>query len=105
MDQLKSEIKEKERQCHTIETREAYSRQEISQKHKDALLKCDDLKDSLRTKENELKSLQEALELCKDKLQKAEVKIQAYDLSMRFSGQQLDGGKVEADMVPIRLNQ
>jgi cell division protein FtsB len=26
MDQLKSEIKDKERQCHTIETREAYAR-------------------------------------------------------------------------------
>ena len=32
MDQLKSEIKEKERMCHTIETREAYAKQELTQK-------------------------------------------------------------------------
>jgi hypothetical protein len=30
MDQLKSEIKDKERECHTIETREAYSKQEVT---------------------------------------------------------------------------
>ena len=35
MDQLKSEIKDKERQCHTIETREAYARQEINSKLKE----------------------------------------------------------------------
>lgn len=45
MDQLKSEIKDKERQCHTIETREAYARQEISSKLKDLQLKYDELVD------------------------------------------------------------
>ena len=37
MDQLKSEIKDKERHCHTIETTEAYARQETSQKYKDLI--------------------------------------------------------------------
>lgn len=55
MDQLKSEIKDKERQCHTIETREAYARQELSQKNKELQMKIDDMKDALLNKENELK--------------------------------------------------
>lgn len=55
MDQLKSEIKDKERQCHTIETREAYARQELSQKNKELQMKIDDMKDALLNKENDLK--------------------------------------------------
>lgn len=55
MDQLKSEIKDKERQCHTIETREAYARQELSQKNKELQMKTDDMKDALLNKENDLK--------------------------------------------------
>lgn len=35
LDQLKAEVKDKERQCHTIETREAYARQELNQKIKE----------------------------------------------------------------------
>jgi hypothetical protein len=55
MDQLKSEIKDKERQCHIIETREAYARQELSQKNKELQMKTDDMKDALLNKENDLK--------------------------------------------------
>jgi len=55
MDQLKAEIKDKERQCHTIETREAYARQELSQKNKDLQLKLDEKQDYLRDRERELK--------------------------------------------------
>lgn len=51
MDQLKSEIKDKERQCHTIETREAYARQEINTKLKDLQLKYDDIKEALGQKD------------------------------------------------------
>jgi len=35
LDQLKAEVKDKERQCHTIETREAYARQELNQRIKE----------------------------------------------------------------------
>jgi len=55
MDQLKSEIKDKERQCHTIETREAYARQELSQKNKDLQLKLDEKGDQYRDKERDFK--------------------------------------------------
>lgn len=55
MDQLKSEIKDKERQCHTIETREAYARQELSQKSKELQMKVDELKDQLLHKKGEIK--------------------------------------------------
>ena len=46
MDQLKSEIKDKERQCHTIENREAYARQELSMKNKDLQQKYEDQRDA-----------------------------------------------------------
>ena len=54
MDQLKSEIKDKERQCHTIETREAYARQEINSKLKDLQLKYDETTETLMNKDNEI---------------------------------------------------
>ena len=55
MDQLKSEIKDKERHCHTIETTEAYARQETTQKYKDLINTHEELKDQMMKKESELK--------------------------------------------------
>jgi len=54
MDQLKSEIKDKERQGHTVETREAYARQELNSKLKDLQLRFDDLKEDHGKRESEL---------------------------------------------------
>lgn len=82
MDQLKSEIKDKERHCHTIETREAYARQEINSKLKDLQLKYDDIKENLGQKENELQFSKQHVDELKDKLQKSEVQVQAYTLGL-----------------------
>lgn len=82
MDQLKSEIKDKERQCHTIETREAYARQEINSKLKDLQLKNDDLKETVTAKDNEIVFSKQQIEELKDKLQKSEVQVQAYSLGL-----------------------
>ena len=84
MDQLKSEIKDKERHCHTIETTEAYARQETSQKYKDLIQTHEDIKDQLLKKERELKFTLDQLSDNKDKLREAEVQVKAYDLSTRF---------------------
>lgn len=81
MDQLKCEIKDKERQCHTIETREAYARQELSQKNKELQMKIDDMKDALLNKQNELKQQELAIETLREKHQRNEVQIQALHLS------------------------
>jgi len=51
---LKSEIKDKERQGHTVETREAYARQELNSKLKDLQLRFDDLKEDHGKRESEL---------------------------------------------------
>ena len=75
MDQLKSEIKDKERQCHTIETREAYARQELTLKVKDLQQKHEDQKEANKMQEREMKQMRENLQGVKDKLQKTEVKV------------------------------
>ena len=75
MDQLKSEIKDKERQCHTIETREAYARQELTLKVKDLQQKHEDQKEANQMQEREMKQMRENLQGVKDKLQKTEVKV------------------------------
>ena len=53
--QLKSEIEDKERQCHTIETKVAHARQKLSQKPEEPQMKTDDMKHALLNKENDLK--------------------------------------------------
>lgn len=75
MDQLKSEIKDKERQCHTIETREAYARQELTLKVKDLQQKHEDQNEANQMQEREMKQMRENLQGVKDKLQKTEVKV------------------------------
>ena len=75
MDQLKSEIKDKERQCHTIETREAYARQELTLKVKDLQQKHEDQNETNQMQEREMKQMRENLQGVKDKLQKTEVKV------------------------------
>ena len=93
MDQLKSEIKDKERHSHTIETREAYARQELNSRLKDLQLKYDDLKETLTEKDSELVFTKQQIDELKDKLQKTEVQVQAYSLGF---GNQHDAIKLNA---------
>lgn len=67
MDQLKSEIKDKERQCHTIETREAYARQELSQKNKELQMKADDTKDQVLQLSGDLKQKDMVIDKMREK--------------------------------------
>ena len=71
---------EKERQVHTVETREAYARQELQSKLRDLQNRFDDVKDSLMKTEADYKFGQTQLAEMREKLHKAEVQVQAFNL-------------------------
>lgn len=68
MDQLKSEVKDKERHTHTVETREAYARQELHQKNNELQLKNEQMRDDIAEHKVALKKAEMQIEMLTNKL-------------------------------------
>ena len=68
MDQLKSEVKDKERHTHTVETREAYARQELHQKNNELQLKNEQMRDDIAEHKVNLKKAEMQIEMLTNKL-------------------------------------